>query len=328
MGRGKGRDYSYYSRGSASSDDYSYGEYSDEYSDYSDEDYSDEGSAGYRRSERRSKFNGRRQSVSQVGRRSKAAAGSADNGARSTQLLIVGAMVAGIVCLFLYMAWKSRSDGGKRVSTTTTPQQFSTTVAPAEKGLIDANREILPEMWNDPNANIWFDDRDVQYKPNPQNAAQQYVTFEKLTVDGRTEFYRAVSDKQRNKQDLLNDVKSAEAFNKHQYENYFNSRSKSWEKRSILHPNRWISYEHRWIKHVIYLVLIAGGIAVIVLFFIIAVNNGWNWGSMNDGTFTALSVPDGNVIAAGTVDSGTFTADPNWLSSNPNGVSGTVYQSA
>ena len=52
-------------------------------------------------------------------------------------------------------------------------------------------------MWNDPKANIWFDDQAVQYKPNPQNAAQQYVTFEKLTRDGRSEFYRAVSDKQK-----------------------------------------------------------------------------------------------------------------------------------
>lgn len=330
MGRGKGRDYSYYSRGSASSDDYSYGEYSDEYSDYSDGEYSDDGSGGYRRSERRSKFNSRRPSVSQAGRKSKAAVGNVENSSRSTQLLIVGGLIVGIVCLFLYMASRRWSNDPKRLSSSLTTQAPPpSTVTEYEKGLIRANLEILPEMWAHQDARNWFAEEMSEHsRPTPQNPAGQYVTFEKLNENGRQYFYQQVANKSRQRHDLLTDVQSAEQFNKHQYENYFNSRSKQWEKRSFLHPNRWIAYEHRWIKHLLYLMLAAGVIAVIVLFFIIAANNGWNWGSMNDGTFNTVTVPDGTVVAPGTVSGGTFTADSTWLTNNPNGLSGTVYQSA
>ncbi len=47
---------------------------------------------------------------------------------------------------------------------------------------------------------------------------------------------------------------------------------------------------------------------------------------MNDGTFSAVDIPDGKALALGDASGGTFTADSNWLASNPGGLQN-AYQS-
>lgn len=120
------------------------------------------------------------------------------------------------------------------------------------------------------------------------------------------EFMKRCLDLEADKQDTLYNLQHVEAHRKKRWSEYpkkLRDGKIEWRPRSFLHPNSWIKYEYRHFKYLLYVVLGAGLIAVVVLFFIIAGNNKWDWNAMNDGVFTSVSPgTSGNVFAEGSVD--------------------------
>jgi len=299
---------SYYSHISAGNE----GEYSDYSEEFSDDEYGDsseDDSSDYRRSRRgqTSKF-GRRSSYNQArwGPRK-------SNISPSTSTLGLFGLFGLLLIIFLgWMGLRAldKSDREADIPPNQSEGDFRTT-DDYWRTMIMKHPDILPAMWKADNRDTWWTEQSAQNWPSVEDKKGQESSYRCLTDAGRMEFMRRCLQIEADKEDTLTNPKHVEAHRKKRWAEYPKKLPDGkivWRKRPVLHPNSWIKYEYRYIKYILYLLLGACLIGVVVLFFIIAGNNNWNWNAMNDGVFTSVSPnTSGNVFAEGSVDgAGTF----------------------